>query len=548
MATCSLSNPERDCHRVLVKQFELTLKVERSTLGKMSHIPLLLIRHWFAFLIQNSCIHILHGLDAPDTVREETILQSFWCKFRELHPTHMVFQQADMGRLLLKRCIPLLIHGDEGRGRKHVAHFVLSFHSMLGFGFKKDQSTPRKRKRERMECNFEGHTYTNRYLIATLRKRDYSDEQSEVWKLLMNMVAEESRFMWEVGVANDDGRRYWGIVVGLIGDWPFLHKCGGFSRSFNNIQRRAVVRSEPVGICHLCRAGQRNVSFEQLETRRPVWLSTMFVQDPFVEISPFAEKLLHEPGREAALWCFDWFHTMHLGVMKNFIGSVLALLSLEEPYGSIDDRFAALSESYKLWCHQNVRRCHVAKLTKEMIGWETTSQYPTGTWHKGSLSTVLMEYLEYRFSQRAFQDHELLGLAGEACFAIQRCSRALYRSGVWIEPQEAYLISELGFKFLRRYCQMASLSKRLGKSYFIFQPKIHVLHHFLVDLHAASQRNIASVNPLAKSCQQSEDFIGRPARLSRRVTAQKPVLHRIMDRYLQSAYHKFIKCKYLVRP
>lgn len=34
---------------------------------------------------------------------------------------------------------------------------------------------------------------------------------------------------------------------------------------------------------------------------------------------------------------------MHLGVLKSYLGSVLALLSEQEPHGSIDYRFQALS-------------------------------------------------------------------------------------------------------------------------------------------------------------------------------------------------------------
>lgn len=55
-----------------------------------------------------------------------------------------MFQEAAAGRLDLQSTLPLLIHGDEGRGRRHAAHFVLSFHSMLGFGFSKDGCSRKK--------------------------------------------------------------------------------------------------------------------------------------------------------------------------------------------------------------------------------------------------------------------------------------------------------------------------------------------------------------------------------------------------------------------
>ena len=548
VARCNPTHPERDGHQVMAKQFGLSLPVQKSHLEGTMNIPILRMRDWFSFFITNSCMHILHGLLKPHAAREESILTSFWNNFQQLHPTHGVFGRAASGALLLKRAVPLLLHGDEGRGRKHSPHFVASFHSILGRGFGKDQRDRKTKAWDRMECNFEGHTFTNRFMIATLRKKDYAQDNPPTWDALMQCIAEESRYMWEVGVSAGGSDRYWGVVISICGDWPFLHKCGGFSRSFNNIQKKVQVRTAPAGICHLCQAGQTNVEFEQVATRRPKWMQTQFVQDPFLTPTPFATNLLHEPGMLPAVWSFDFFHCMHLGVLKHYLGSVLALLSEEEHHGSIDDRFAALSDSYKDWCRQNGRRCYMAKLTKESISWSTSSLFPTGTWHKGQLTTVLMEYVDARFSAANFDQGSLLGLAAEACSAIQQCIRSLYRSSLWLDQAGCKHVAECGLQFLRRYSQLATLSKNMGRSLFIYQPKIHCFHHFMIELWSAHQRNLPALNPLGKSCQPSEDFIGRPSRLARRVTAQAPVLHRVMDRYLLSAYSHFVRSGFLIRP
>ena len=367
VAKCSLSNSERDCRRVLVGKHALSLPVKTLQLKDFDHIPILRIPDWFDFFLTHSCLHLLCGLQQPHPKREADILTCFWENFRALRPRHEIFQRASEGRLVLSQTFPLLVHGDEGRGRKHAAHFVMSFHPVLGMGFKKKEKSTSWAK---MECNFSGHTYTNRFLIATMRKRDYSDQNVETWNALMEEVAAEAAFMADDGVVASNGLRFWGVVLGIVGDWPFLHKSGGFCRSFNNIQKRKTQKNLPVGICHLCQGGQRPYPFEQLETRRPLWRSTMFAEDPFVLPNPLAMSLLHEPGKEASLWCFDWFHTMHLGVLRNFIGSVLALLSDEEPQSNVDLRFAALSARYRRWCHSNSRRAHITKLTKESIGWE----------------------------------------------------------------------------------------------------------------------------------------------------------------------------------
>ena len=421
VARCNLGQPERDCQKVLINKLKLSLQVEKSQLGPYTRIPVLKMQSWFQFLLRNGCMHVLHGLREPNAAREEAILSEFWEKFHALNPQHMIFQK---GSISLKRAVPVVVHGDEGRGRRHSAHFVLSFHSLLGMGFGKRKES---RKWTKMECNFQGHTYTNRFLIATLRKKDYSD-QGEVWKALMQQVAIDSRSLWETGVSDAAGTTYFGIVLGVIGDWPFLHKSAAFSRSFNNIQKRVTTRNPPAGICHLCRSGQRDVAFEQVSTRRPDWLMTAFTE----------------------------------------------------------------SES--------------------------------------------------------FDGEPLLGVAAEACDAIQQCSKTLYASGVWLDPSVAGQVSQMGFKFLRRYSQLAEMSKLAGRSLFVLQPKIHILHHFCVDMWGACKQNVCALSPLATSCQPSEDFIGRPSRLARRVTPRSPVLNRIMDRYLESAYHHFLRSGYLIRP
>lgn len=541
VSRCSLSNPERDTHRVLVGKFGLAIDVKRShDIAGCPDIPLIRMRSWFDFFLKNSCMHILTGLKQSHPARETAILSGFWRNFKELHPNHQVFQLEAAGVVSLAQAIPLLLHGDEGRGRRHTAHFVLSMHGMLGLGFEK--MSKRSKKWARMEVNFSGHTFTNRFLLVSLRKRDYTDQNSATWAAVMNDVAEEvgnwCDMPLRIAISGHRSWNNWRLAV------PAQKCC-----FYTVIQQhsRSTLRNPPKGICHLCHAGQLQYQFEQLETKRPDWMATLFNQDPFEFQNPLADHLLHEPGKAPAIWCFDWFHTMHLGVLKSFLASVLALMSEQEPDGSVDERFRSLTGKYKTFCSQNSHRVFISKISKEMLGWEKRSAFPNGTWHQGGLTTQLMNFVEFRFKTELFAD-PLLTMAAEACEAVQACSRYLYRSSLWLEPAQCKLVAELGFKFLRRYSQLASLAKSQDKCMFVLQPKVHCLHHFLLDLWSAFQRNVRGLNPLGMSCQPSEDFIGRPSRMSRRVTAQKPVLERILDRYCQSVYAHFVRQKYLVRP
>ena len=44
----------------------------------------------------------------------------------------------------------------------------------------------------------------------------------------------------------------WAMLIGVSGDWPWLHKSGNLSRSFNNVQKRITVRNAPRGIPLCC--------------------------------------------------------------------------------------------------------------------------------------------------------------------------------------------------------------------------------------------------------------------------------------------------------
>ena len=75
-------------------------------------------------------------------------------------------------------------------------------------------------------------------------------------------------------------------------------------------------------------------------------------------------------------------------------------------------------------------------------------------------------------------------------------------------------------------------------------PKHHSLHHILLELLDGSKRGPV-INGLCWSVQQDEDFIGRGSRLSRHVSAAR-CSERTVDRYLMSAYSKFVEAGYLV--
>ena len=245
LAKCTDKNSERDCKTVIVNKYHLSLPVQKTYLETEDasvKIPILSMRSWGEFLLRSNCWHVLTGLTRPDEEREKAILSCFWSKFKEQNPSHDVFKLADSGQLSLDATAPVVVHGDEGRGRKHQAYLVVSFRGVLGRGLNpgEKEKTHQKVKKPYLKqlCNYRGHSYTSRFMIAGLRKADYAGSKSHVFSSLMSSLASQALSVstdcfWDAG-----GNRKWLMMIYITGDWPWLHKSGCFLWSFNNAQKK----------------------------------------------------------------------------------------------------------------------------------------------------------------------------------------------------------------------------------------------------------------------------------------------------------------------
>ena len=555
LAKCSERNAERDTHRVLVKRMKLSLPVPIAKLGrkkKLSH-AILRLRDWFSFLLSQRCWHVLTGLLKPNAERETAILSEFWEKYRLTKPSHPVFELEKSGAIQLSRCAPVLWHGDEGRGRRRQPFLVTSWHGLLGRGVRAGLAAQKKAGVKqswlKLKPNFIGHAYTHRYLQAALPKAIFEEEA--VFDALLEQCAEEANFMCTTGVLNPhDKQQYWAMTLGVTGDWQFLFKSAKMTRSYNNVQKKAHEANSAAGICHLCYAGKSGLAFEQFQTRQPSWLSTFCTDEPFEQPSPLT-TLPHPQGQMPTIFRYDLWHSYHLGVGKAFCGSVIALMSQHQQYAerSKDKRMALLSADYMEWCRCNSRPAIVTKISKELIGWESNSDFPFGGWFKGALTTTIGSFIEAKLCSpdSPFSGDEFLKLCAEAVAAINTSLTGLYESDVFMEAARAKELGEHGLKFLRRYGSLAAKANRNRQTLVSILPKMHSLHHiFLQDLVLAAGSSAWVLNPLCFSVQVSEDMIGKLSRLSRRVHPSK-CAERCIQRHLQLAYAQYVKEGYLVQ-
>ena len=142
-------------------------------------------------------------------------------------------------------------------------------------------------------------------------------------------------------------------------------------------------------------------------------------------------------------------------------------------------------------------------------------------------------------------DDDLLQSAMDGAKAINRFVTILYSEDAWLSPEQARLTGELVCRFLRRYDACAKEAFHQQRTLFGLPPKLHVLHHMGLDLLEAGAASREALNPLVFSTQMSEDLVGRPSRLSRRVSTRTTVM-RVLQRYLQAAYKQWVASKMLV--
>lgn len=158
-----------------------------------------------------------------------------------------------------------------------------------------------------------------------------------------------------------------------------------------------------------------------------------------------------------------------------------------------------------------------------------------------------MDFVEELFLAEGWSDNDdpMLRMAGEAVVQASSFLRSLYMADVWMQPPAARAAAEHGLRFLRRYEALAKLAFDSGRTLWVVQPKLHAHHHISLYLLLGSEKGPV-LNPMCFSTQASEDFIGRPSRLSRRVTAARLCSDRVIDRYLRSCFHEWVKAGYII--
>ena len=139
-----------------------------------------------------------------------------------------------------------------------------------------------------------------------------------------------------------DGRptNLYGCCIGLKGDWPALTKLGELIRHHG---RESHVK-ESLGICHLCKAGQRGFDFHLYDYKTMKGARTD--EMPWSEPSSLTTVIPQSQTNLPKFYKIDIFHTGHKGVMGDVCANAIATCTCQEYFRCC---FAASNVLF-IWC------------------------------------------------------------------------------------------------------------------------------------------------------------------------------------------------------
>lgn len=325
----------------------------------------------------------------------EDQLRLFWKRWRVCRPNHQVFEGKDDDSL--GRTLPVLLHGDEGRGHKRQGLMCICVASALGKGVETRSKKDLVERNDSQRMNYVGTTLCTRFLLSVLPKAACENKPSIFQGLVALLVDDLVKLANEGLTSPITGKKHYVAFLHVKGDWPFLAKIGNLNRSFANAPKRATARKPCTGVCHYCLAGRPDIPFEDL-SERAEWQYTIGVEDPWAWKPPVF-RLHHDNTFSASFLAADPFHTFHLGEGRHLVANCIKLILPEARGTNVDSKLESLFEDYKMFCKKQRLQCYAVRFNASLfnIG---GNEFPKGSWTKGNFTTSLVKWLACYLNQR----------------------------------------------------------------------------------------------------------------------------------------------------
>ena len=541
------SNAFRDASR-FVRKWGLKWNIQPSYYhySKDTIIPYLSPRAMVGHLLAK-CPQLLFG-GIQNTQDAQQQLLSFWEGYRSTHSDHQVFETHND---YLMNVLPMLWHGDEGRGVRRGNTAVSTLESPFGLDSysedvydRCDCCTPDVDPElwKRQNVNLKYHSFLTKFLVFAIPKRFYKG--NSVIMDLCKIIALELRSLFHEGIFIN-GKLWFVALLGLKGDMAWFLKVAELERCYNRLSTL-----QDKACCHECLAGQAGTPFEDT-SRNPAWKSTRYVQRPWRQAP--SSGLMQVPFDRSApekVLRRDIFHASKVGTYQDYIaGSILLVAEL----GYFDDASQGNSRQkilqrmhghFRLYCSAAGKSPALMSFSKGFLNVPSRKHYGWAKC-KGSDATLLMEWISVMagscLNKLLNEDHRATLLAiRTGAQAGNKWLDQMYKHGLWWTPCCAVAINELGRKFVQRYTYLAWVCLHKWKfPAFAMKPKLHMLCHTIIETDEMVANNSGRVlSCLAFNCEANEDAIGRLSRISRKVH-QARVCERVIEMYLTKAHALF---------
>ena len=386
------------------------------------------------------------------------------------------------------------------------------------------------------EHNGRGNSLLSRFLYTAIPHKTLKKNPAIVDEVFTAM-AEDIRTLFYTGVQGSDGAVYRAAIIGVKGDFEFLHlDAGRFTRHYLHEGR---VRELPIwSECHAGMPGFPATDMADV----PAWKATLHVDEPWEDPPPLTQAPF-TTGNPVLLFRKDMFHTLKYGFCRDLGASLLIYLEQltyfdrpECPSKAIEARLQRAYGYFTLWCQAEGRTATLRKFSLAGFHRKKATSFP---WlpGKGADTVLILMFLDFYLglcvaNLRDPSHMRILSAAMETVRGALDFIGILHAHGIFLPLPCAKWMHRSGLKLLRGYHFLADTCIAENRKLFSLRPKCHYFHHSLQELERQITAGHASVlSPAVFNCENDEDFIGRIARLSRRVSPRL-TSQRVIDRYL----------------
>lgn len=470
-------------------------------------------------------------------------LEAFWRAYELAHGDHAVYKEH--GNLC--SCLPMLWHGDEGRGKRRGNTLVLSLQTPFSM-----RTVLNYKKRKRAECDCQPRAATIRkYGPATsqlsARHRDALKMQENTMKLhpflhhfplcilpsaiypaharvldeILSILALDMRRLFFEGF-DAGGKHYTGALIGAKGDLKWFKKIA-LERSYDNqgfVQNKAC--------CHECGAGVDGLPYEDVASEVPCWANTRFQSRPWT-VAPAMTPVPFCDAAPEKQYQKDIFNMTKVGIYRDCAGSTLCWLVLNGYFGtngSFPEKLETAHGSFRLYCRTMGKTAALRSFTRALLMYPNFQAYP---WFntKGSDTMLLLSWLKvvcrgFENDVQAQGHTSMLQVMRGTCQAAIDVFALLNSHQLWTERWCTMMIHDNMVRFVKGYSELANRCLNDPFNGYSMKPKLHLYKHMILELHdSLSAGHELAISFQMTNCEPDEDLIGKVCRLSRIIDSRK---------------------------